>query len=78
MRALASSPLAQPGTAVMTPMSSSSRSPRITVESARSKTLTLSLSATYSFASRSLILRSCIRATRSPAVRMPPIPEASA
>ena len=63
----------------MTPMSSSWRRPRITVESARSSTPTLSLSATYFFASGSLIfLRSCILATRSPVVRMPPMPEASA
>ena len=76
---LASMPLRAPGTAVMTPMSSSSRRLRMTVESARSSTPILSLSATYCFASGSLIfLRSCIRATRSPAVRMPPMPEASA
>ena len=39
MRALASSPLAAPATAVMTPMSSSSRRRRMTVESQRSMTL---------------------------------------
>ena len=79
MRTFASMPFGAPGTAVMTPMPSSSRSTRITVESVRSMTLTPSLSATYLFASGSLIfLRSCILATRSPVVRMPPMPEASA
>ena len=75
----ASMPLRVPGTAVMTPISSSSRKLRMTVESARSSRPTLSLSATYCLACGSLIfLRSCILATRSPVVRMPPMPEASA
>ena len=50
---------------------------RITVESDRSKALTWSLSATYCLASVILIFLSCIRATRSPAARMPPIDEAN-
>ena len=44
----------------------------------RSLTATPSFCATYALASTSLIPWICIRATRSPAARIPPIPEASA
>ena len=70
-------PFAAPGTEVMTPISSSSRSSRITYSSARSMTLTPSFFATYSFASpMRIFFENCILATRSPAALIPVIPEA--
>ena len=69
MRSFASIPFAQPGTAVVTPISSSSRGPRINVASIRPYTLAFSLSATYCFATGGLILRRCILATRFTAGR---------
>ena len=50
----------------------------MTTGSERSPAATPSLPATYALASLSLIPRViCILATRSPAVRMPPMPEAT-
>jgi len=70
-------PLGLPATEVMMPIPRSSLRRRITSSLVRSDTSTPNFFATYFLASASFILREiCIQATRSPAVRMPPIPEA--
>ena len=70
-------PLGLPAIDVTVPIPKSILIDRMTSSLVRSMTSAPSLSATYALASCIFILRViCIQATRSPEVRMPPMPEA--
>ncbi len=77
IRNLASIPFENFGIDLTRPMSRSPLTSAIITGSDRSLTETFNLLATYSFASPIFMPRViCIRPTRSPAVRTPPMPEA--